>query len=188
MSRTVYTSQVKVLNPRANELLIHEIRDGKSAITGERQVTRASVPLSVTAVAGDSASAPTPATNTATGTKVGSLVSGTSPGMNFLAGFQGKAVTQYFDNIVYQNGGTVLVSNPVGYAMIDKKNNMTLHYYLRDHEGNVRVVTNGFGNKGFLYPILLSARCLLKGDGAKSKMGLFFFVGEQVGNLVTCRL
>lgn len=108
--------------------------------------------------------------------------------MNFLAGFQGKAVTQYFDNIVYQSGGTVLVGNPVGYAMIDKKNKMTLHYYLRDHEGNVRVVTYGFGNKGFLYPILLSARCLLKGDGAKSKMGLFFFVGEQVGNLVTCRL
>ena len=29
--------------------------------------------------------------------------------------------------------------------MIDKKNNMTMHYYLRDHLGSVRVVTDGDG-------------------------------------------
>ena len=39
----------------------------------------------------------------------------------------------------------MLVSNPVGYAMIDKKNNMTMHYYLKDHEGNVRVVADQSG-------------------------------------------
>ena len=27
--------------------------------------------------------------------------------------------------------------------MIETKNDMTMHYYLRDHEGNVRVVTDG---------------------------------------------
>ena len=58
---------------------------------------------------------------------------------------RGNEVTQYFDNIVYQSDGTVLVSNPVGYALIDKTNNMTMHYYLKDHEGNVRVVTDGDG-------------------------------------------
>ncbi len=27
--------------------------------------------------------------------------------------------------------------------MIETKNDMTMHYYLKDHEGNVRVVTDG---------------------------------------------
>ena len=58
---------------------------------------------------------------------------------------RGNEVTQYFDNIVYQSDGTVLVSNPVGYALIDKTNNMTMHYYLKDHEGNVRVVADQSG-------------------------------------------
>ena len=31
--------------------------------------------------------------------------------------------------------------------MIDKKNNMTLHYYLRDHLGSVRVVMDAEGGE-----------------------------------------
>ena len=58
---------------------------------------------------------------------------------------RGNEVTQYFDNIVYQSDGTVLVSNPVGYALIDKTNNMTMYYYLKDHLGNVRVVADQSG-------------------------------------------
>ena len=48
--------------------------------------------------------------------------------------------TYYCNNIIYTPENMVMIRNDYGYAFIDKDKKATMHYYLRDHEGSVRVV------------------------------------------------
>ena len=48
--------------------------------------------------------------------------------------------TYYCDNIIYTPENTVMIRNDYGYAFIDKDKKVTMHYYLRDHEGSIRMV------------------------------------------------
>ncbi|MCH3994112.1 MAG: M91 family zinc metallopeptidase [Prevotella sp.] len=50
--------------------------------------------------------------------------------------------TYYCDNIIYTPENTVMIRNDYGYAFIDKDKKVTMHYYLRDHEGSIRMVFN----------------------------------------------
>ena len=51
---------------------------------------------------------------------------------------------QYCDNIIYDDGETIVL-NDIGYAKYDRQGNLSFHYYLQDHLGNNRVVMNEDG-------------------------------------------
>ena len=51
----------------------------------------------------------------------------------------GQKTIDYCGNIIY-DGEETMILNDVGYALYDKGNTLTFHYYLKDHLGNNRVV------------------------------------------------
>ena len=61
--------------------------------------------------------------------------------------FQRYDTVSYCDNVVYTNGRLTRILNDVGYMSCDTAGRYRYHYFLKDHEGNVRVVADGNGNK-----------------------------------------
>lgn len=53
----------------------------------------------------------------------------------------------YCDNVIYTNGRLTRILNDVGYQSCDSAGRYEYHYYLKDHEGNIRVVTDDEGNR-----------------------------------------
>ena len=51
--------------------------------------------------------------------------------------------TDYCGNVIYENGVQKLLQTEEGY--VDLANSSTYHYYLKDHQGNNRVVINSNG-------------------------------------------
>lgn len=56
----------------------------------------------------------------------------------------GQKTIDYCGNIIY-DGDETMILNDVGYALYDKDNNLSFHYYLKDHLGNNRVVVSENG-------------------------------------------
>lgn len=56
----------------------------------------------------------------------------------------GQKTIDYCGNIIY-DGEETMILNDVGYALYDKDNTLTFHYYLKDHLGNNRVVVSEYG-------------------------------------------
>lgn len=56
----------------------------------------------------------------------------------------GQKTIDYCGNIIY-DGEETMILNDVGYALYDKDNTLTFHYYLKDHLGNNRVVVREYG-------------------------------------------
>ena len=56
----------------------------------------------------------------------------------------GQKTIEYCGNIIY-DGDETMILNDVGYALYDKDNTLTFHYYLKDHLGNNRVVVSEDG-------------------------------------------
>lgn len=56
----------------------------------------------------------------------------------------GQKTIDYCGNIIYDGNETMILNN-VGYALYDKDNTLTFHYYLKDHLGNNRVVVSENG-------------------------------------------
>lgn len=52
-------------------------------------------------------------------------------------------ITDYCDNAIYENGVLVRLMTDVGYITLA---DTTYHYFIRDHQGNVRVVADEHGN------------------------------------------
>lgn len=61
--------------------------------------------------------------------------------------FQRYDTVSYCDNVVYTNGRLTRILNDVGYMSCDTAGRYRSHYFLKDHEGNIRVVADGNGNK-----------------------------------------
>jgi RHS repeat-associated protein len=57
----------------------------------------------------------------------------------------GTNTTDYADNLVYENGKLSKILTAEGYITLDSLNKPTYHYYLKDHEGNNRVVIDQNG-------------------------------------------
>jgi RHS repeat-associated protein len=57
----------------------------------------------------------------------------------------GTNTTDYADNLVYENGKLSKILTVEGYITLDSLNKPTYHYYLKDHEGNNRVVIDQNG-------------------------------------------
>jgi len=57
----------------------------------------------------------------------------------------GTSTTDYADNLVYENGKLSKILTAEGYITLDSLNKPTYHYYLKDHEGNNRVVIDQNG-------------------------------------------
>ncbi len=56
----------------------------------------------------------------------------------------GQKAIEYCGNIIY-DGDETMILNDVGYALYNKDNNLSFHYYLKDHLGNNRVVVSEDG-------------------------------------------
>lgn len=56
----------------------------------------------------------------------------------------GQKTIEYCGNIIY-DGDETMILNDVGYALYNKDNNLSFHYYLNDHLGNNRVVVSEDG-------------------------------------------
>ena len=56
----------------------------------------------------------------------------------------GQKTIEYCGNIIY-DGDETMILNDVGYALYNKDNNLSFHYYLKDHLGNNRVVVSEDG-------------------------------------------
>lgn len=56
----------------------------------------------------------------------------------------GQKTIDYCGNIIYDGNETMILNN-VGYALYDKDNTLSFHYYLKDHLGNNRVVVSEDG-------------------------------------------
>ena len=56
----------------------------------------------------------------------------------------GQKTIEYCGNIIYDGDETMILNN-VGYALYNKDNNLSFHYYLKDHLGNNRVVVREYG-------------------------------------------
>lgn len=56
----------------------------------------------------------------------------------------GQKTIEYCGNIIY-DGDETMILNDVGYALYNKDNNLSFHYYLKDHLGNNRVVVREYG-------------------------------------------
>lgn len=56
----------------------------------------------------------------------------------------GQKAIEYCGNIIY-DGDETMILNDVGYALYDKDNTLSFHYYLKDHLGNNRVVVSEDG-------------------------------------------
>ena len=56
----------------------------------------------------------------------------------------GQKTIDYCGNIIY-DGDETMILNDVGYALYNKDNNLSFHYYLKDHLGNNRVVVSENG-------------------------------------------
>ena len=56
----------------------------------------------------------------------------------------GQKTIDYCGNIIY-DGDETMILNDVGYALCNKDNNLSFHYYLKDHLGNNRVVVSENG-------------------------------------------
>lgn len=56
----------------------------------------------------------------------------------------GQKTIDYCGNIIY-DGDETMILNDVGYALYNKDNNLSFHYYLKDHLGNNRVVVSEDG-------------------------------------------
>ena len=57
----------------------------------------------------------------------------------------GQMTTDYCDNVIYKDGALERILTDEGYITIAANNTPAYHYYLRDHLGSVRVVTNSSG-------------------------------------------
>ena len=56
----------------------------------------------------------------------------------------GQKTIEYCGNIICDGDETMILNN-VGYALYNKDNNFSFHYYLKDHLGNNRVVVREYG-------------------------------------------
>lgn len=56
----------------------------------------------------------------------------------------GQKTIDYCGNIIYDGNETMILNN-VGYALYDRDNTLSFHYYLKDHLGNNRVVVSEDG-------------------------------------------
>lgn len=56
----------------------------------------------------------------------------------------GQKTIEYCGNIIY-DGDETMILNDVGYALYNKDNNLSFHYYLKDHLGNNHVVVSEDG-------------------------------------------
>lgn len=56
----------------------------------------------------------------------------------------GQKTIEYCGNIIY-DGDETMILNDVGYALYNKDNNLSFHYYLKGHLGNNRVVVSEDG-------------------------------------------
>ena len=56
----------------------------------------------------------------------------------------GQKTIEYCGNIICDGDETMILNN-VGYALYNKDNNLSFHYYLKDHLGNNRVVVREYG-------------------------------------------
>ena len=62
-----------------------------------------------------------------------------------LRGVPGMTTYDYCGNIVYKNGVPTIYREE-GYTTVDARNRPVFRYYIRDHQGNIRGVTDGRGN------------------------------------------
>lgn len=69
-------------------------------------------------------------------------------------------VTDYCDNVIYENGIAKMLSTETGYvSLTDGK----YHYYLKDHQGNNRVVADENGKGSYINPATETRYYLDKG-------------------------
>jgi len=66
------------------------------------------------------------------------------PGLE-LIGVLGQTTYHYCDNIVYRNGVPTIYRED-GFTTLVRMRFPEFHYYIRDHQGNIRGVTDGSGN------------------------------------------
>lgn len=62
--------------------------------------------------------------------------------------------TDYCGNVIYENGVPVRLMTDVGYIALS---DTSYHYFIKDHQGNVRVVADEHGNAEEVNVIILSA-------------------------------